>query len=111
MEARADVEESTDSALRPDDAGGRPRYPRKQFQKRCLAGSVAPDNTQDFSLLEVEVYVSQGPDSATTSTAGRATAETLSKRLPESSVSGDTHPGDVALGHVLQACDQLRHLR
>src|SRR5262245_13071425 len=62
VEASSNLEQTRDPALDLNTARARLRNAGKYFQKRRLAGAVATNNAKDFASLDLEVYVSDGPE-------------------------------------------------
>src|ERR1700741_134502 len=62
MESGADFQQRshTPSNIRPSP--GRPRNPRQDPQDRALPGTVAANETENLSLLDLERYVLQSPN-------------------------------------------------
>ena len=62
MEACADFQQRTDTAMRTDSAGGRACDAAQQFKKCGFAGTVLADDADDVALLDLEVDIPQRPD-------------------------------------------------
>ena len=62
MKAGPDFEQGSDEAANRDVPFSRSRNPRQHFQQRALTGAIASDDSNHFTLRDVERNVAQGPD-------------------------------------------------
>src|SRR6266850_8449279 len=63
MESGADFEERPDAPVNFRPAGGGASDSRQNLQQSRLAGTVAPDQAEDFAFLDLQRHVFQRPES------------------------------------------------